>query len=669
MSGTSTLYPHLLQPLDLGFTTLKNRVLMGSMHTGLEEQRGGFDMLAEFYRLRAKGGVGLIVTGGIAPNRRGRLAPFAKKLTSKREAKQHHVITDAVHSEGGKIALQILHAGRYGYHPFCVAPSAIKSPISPFKPRALSSRGIQKTIDHFARCAELSKLANYDGVEVMGSEGYFINQFIAAHTNKRKDEWGGEYANRMRLPLEIVKAVRQAVGPDFIIIYRLSMIDLIKDGSSWEEILELAKGIEEAGATIINTGIGWHEARVPTIATMVPRAAFTDVTKKIKPHLSIPVVTSNRINTPELAEELLSEDVCDMVSMARPLLADSDFVVKAEKGQSHMINTCIACNQACLDLVFQNKKASCLVNPIAGNETKIKLARTDSPKTIAVVGAGPAGLAFAVYAASRGHHVSLFEKATEIGGQFNYAKQIPGKEEFHETLRYFTNQLAQLKVDVRLGVKATVDNLAPFEEVVIATGIVPRELNLPGIDHPKVLSYLDVLKDHKGVGKRVAIIGAGGIGFDVAEFLTHQQNEDFYRTWGVDLTMTSRGGLTTAKPMSSPRDVYLLQRKKERLGKRLGKTTGWVHRQTLKHKNVKMMPGVNYERIDDKGLHISIDGKEKILEVDNVVVCAGQLSLKDLEAPLIEQGKKVHLIGGAFEALELDARAAMMQAAKLADAV
>jgi 2,4-dienoyl-CoA reductase (NADPH2) len=665
----NTPFKSIFQPLDLGFTQLKNRLLMGSMHTGLEEDKDGLKRLASFYRERALGGAGLIVTGGFAPNRAGRLAPFAAKLTNNKEQHQHELVTQTVHEAGGKIALQILHAGRYGYHPFVVAPSKIKSPISPFKPWEMSKRRINKTIKHFARCARLAQRAGYDGVEIMGSEGYLINQFIVTHTNHRKDEWGGSYANRIRFPIEVVRSVREAVGKDFIIIYRLSMLDLVAEGSNWQEVVTLAKEIEQAGASIINTGIGWHEARIPTIATMVPPAAFTPITKRLKSEISIPVITSNRINTPELANEILESGVADMISMARPFLADSHFAEKARLGESKAINVCIACNQACLDRVFVNKPASCLVNPRACNETELVYETTHQPKSLAVVGSGPAGLAFAATAAERGHQVTLFEKADKIGGQFNLAKHIPGKEDFQHTLNYFDYQLKKFKVDVRLNTEANSELLQDFDEIILASGIKPRNPDIPGIDHEKVVSYIDVITGKKPVGNRVAIIGAGGIGFDVAEFLTHEHGiskDQFYNEWGIDLQGQNRGGLTTPQITPSPREVYLLQRKKEKMGKRLGKTTGWIHRSSLKHKKVKMIPGVSYERIDDQGLHILLDDKPQILEVDTVVICAGQNELKDLYDPLKMEGKTVHLIGGSFKALELDARHAIDQACRLA---
>lgn len=665
----NTPFKRLFQPLDLGFTQIKNRLLMGSMHTGLEEDKESLTRLAEFYRERALGGAGLIVTGGFAPNRAGRLAPFAAKLTNSKEQHRHELVTHTVHEAGGKIALQILHAGRYGYHPFIVAPSGIKSPISPFKPWVMSQWRIKKTIKHFARCARLAQLAGYDGVEIMGSEGYLINQFIVSHTNHRTDEWGGSYERRIRFPTEIVRSVREAVGEQFIIIYRLSMLDLIAQGSSWEEVVILAKAIEQAGATIINTGIGWHEARVPTIGTMVPAAAFTHITKQLKPEISIPVITSNRINTPELANQLLEEGVADMISMARPFLADSHFAHKAKAGDSNAINICIACNQACLDRVFVNKSASCLVNPRACNETELVYQTVSHPKSLAVVGSGPAGLAFAAVAAERGHKVTVFEKGDCLGGQFNLAKRIPGKEDFHYTLNYFNYQLKKYNVDVRLNTEATVDMLLDFDEVVLATGIKPRTPDIKGIEHEKVVSYIDVITGKRAVGERVAIIGAGGIGFDVAELLTHEAHESkeqFYDEWGIDINGEHRGGLKPPSITPSPREVYLLQRKKEKMGQRLGKTTGWIHRLSLKHKKVKMISGVSYEAIDDQGLHLLIDGKPQILPVDTIVICAGQTELKELFEPLKQQGKPVHLVGGAYKALELDARHAIDQACRLA---
>lgn len=666
----NTPFKTLFQPLDLGFTKLKNRILMGSMHTGLEEDKAGLQRLAAFYRERAQGGAGLIVTGGFAPNRAGRLAPFAAKLTSSSEQARHEIVTQQVHEAGGKIALQILHAGRYGYHPFLVAPSSIKSPISPFKPWTMSKRRIHKTINHFARCAKLAQGAGYDGVEIMGSEGYLINEFIVTHTNHRQDEWGGTFANRIRFPIEIVRAVREAVGEHFIIIYRLSMLDLIAEGSSWEEVVQLAKAIEAAGATIINTGIGWHEARIPTIATMVPAAAFTDVTKRLKSEIKIPLITSNRINTPELANKLLEEGAADMVSMARPFLADSHFAEKARLGEPDAINVCIACNQACLDQVFVNKQASCLVNPRACYETELVYETTDKPRRIAVVGSGPAGMAFAAIAAKRGHKVTIFEKSESLGGQFNLAKSIPGKEEFQHTLNYFNYQLNKYQVELRFNTEANVENLSDFDEIILATGIKPRTPAIPGIDNEKVISYVDLLQGKKTAGQRVAIIGAGGIGFDVAEWLTHASTEHprehFYNEWGIDLKVEHRGGLKPPSFKPSDREVYLLQRKKQKPGQGLGKTTGWIHRLSLKHRKVKMMSGVSYERIDDEGLHIRIEDKIQCLPVDSVIICAGQEELRDLYDPLKELGKSVHLIGGAYKAMELDARHAIDQACRLA---
>lgn len=659
----------LFQPLDLGFTQLKNRLLMGSMHTGLEEDKDNLNRLAQFYRERALGGAALIVTGGFAPNRSGRLAPFSAKLTNSKEQQKHELVTHTVHEAGGKIALQILHAGRYGFHPFVVAPSRIKSPISPFKPWAMSNRRIKKTIQHFARCARLAQSAGYDGVEIMGSEGYLINQFIVTHTNQRSDEWGGSYENRIRFPIEVVRAVRAAAGEKFIIIYRLSMLDLIADGSNWEEVVLLAKAIEDAGATIINTGIGWHEARIPTIATMVPAAAFTHITQHLKPEVTIPVITSNRINTPEIANDIIAAGIADMVSLARPFLADPLFAEKAKLGESRAINVCIACNQACLDRVFVNKTASCLVNPRACNETELLYQQVHQAKNIAVVGSGPAGLAFAATAAERGHQVTLFEKSDGLGGQFNMAKRIPGKEEFQHTLDYFAYQLQKYKVTVHLNTAATTELLKDFDEIVLASGVTPRVLDIKGIDNPMVVSYSDVIYGKKQVGQRVAIIGAGGIGFDVAEFLTYEQHtskEQFYNEWGIDVTGKYRGGIKEPRLSPSPREVYLLQRKKEKMGNRLGKTTGWIHRLSLKHKNVKMISGVAYDFIDEVGLHIIVDDKPQLLAVDTIVVCAGQMELKDLFEPLKTMDKSVHLVGGAYKALELDARHAIDQACRLA---
>ena len=675
----SAAFPRLLAPLDLGFTTLANRVLMGSMHTGLEDRRRDFPKLAAYFAERARGGVGLMVTGGFAPNIEGWLTPFGSTLASSAAARAHRPIPQAVHAEGGKIALQILHAGRYGYSPLSVGPSALKSPITPFKPRELSAAGVERQVRAFVRCAALAREAGYDGVEVMGSEGYFINEFLAARTNRRTDGWGGSYENRMRLPVEIVRRIREKVGRDFILIYRLSMLDLVPGGSSWDEVVALAKAVERAGATIINTGIGWHEARVPTIATSVPRAAFAWVTKRMKGEVSIPLCTTNRINDPAVAERILAEGSADMVSLARPLLADAQFVRKAAEGRAEEINTCIACNQACLDHVFSRRAATCLVNPRAGRETELNWRRAESPKRIAVVGAGPAGLACATVLAERGHEVELFDSAGEIGGQFNMAKRIPGKEEFHETLRYFARRIAITGVRLRLGRRVTAGELRSggFAEVVLATGVAPRDPRIPGQDDPRVLSYIDVLRDAKPVGARVAVVGAGGIGFDVAEFLVHDGHspsldlEAWRREWGVGDPWAARGGVEGVKPEPSPpaRQVTLLQRKKTRPGAGLGKTTGWIHRAALKMKRVEMLAGVNYEGVVPKGLAISFGEKREdatVLEVDSIVLCAGQEPQRELEAPLREAGVSVHLIGGAALAAELDAKRAIDEGTRLA---
>lgn len=671
----SNKYPHLLSELDLGFTTLKNRVLMGSMHTNLEEANNGFNKLARFYAERAKGGVGLIVTGGIAPNWEGWLKPFAERMTNRSHVKKHKIVTDAVHAEGGKIAMQVLHAGRYAYHPLSVAPSRIQAPINPFKPRELSTWGVKRTINDFADSSALAREAGYDGVEIMGSEGYLINQFLVTHTNQRTDKYGGSYENRMRFPIEIVRKAREKVGKDFIIIYRLSMLDLIEDGSTWEEIVQLAKEIEKAGATIINTGIGWHEARIPTIATSVPRAGFSWVTQKLKGEVSIPLCTSNRINMPSVAEQVLADGCADMVSMARPFLADENWVQKAMDDKEEEINTCIACNQACLDHTFSNKQASCLVNPRACYETEINYEPTSTKKKIAVVGAGPAGLTFAHIAASRGHAITLFDAEKETGGQFNMAKRIPGKEEFYEALRYLNKQLEINKVDVQLGKRVTENDLKNFDEVVIATGITPRHINIEGINHPKVLSYIDVLKNNAKVGKRVAVIGAGGIGFDVSEFITHEgesltlNREAWLKEWGVDRNNEVRGGVDGIKQQIHPaaREVTMFQRTDGKMGAKLGKTTGWIHRTTLKMKKVKMVSGVEYTKIDDQGLHYIDKNKQaQVFECDTVIICAGQISQRELEQPLKDLGKTYHIIGGAFQAGELDAKRAIDQAARLA---
>jgi 2,4-dienoyl-CoA reductase (NADPH2) len=670
-------YPHLLAPLDLGFTTLKNRVLMGSMHTGLEDGNK-HDRLAAYFAERARGDVGLIVTGGYAPNRAGWVKPFAGKLTTRGEAAKHSEVTRAVHDEGGKIAMQILHAGRYAYHPISVAPSRVRSPITPFTPRELSTAGVEKQIRDFVRCATLAREAGYDGVEVMGSEGYFINEFLVTHTNQRTDQWGGDYAQRMRLPVEIVERTREAVGKDFIIIYRLSMIDLIPDGSSWEETVMLAKAIEAAGTTIINTGIGWHEARVPTIATSVPRGAFTWVTKKMKQEVTIPLVTSNRINLPSTAEQILADGCGDMVSMARPLLADPEFVLKAREDRADEINVCIACNQACLDHTFANKMTTCLVNPRACYETELNYIKTKASRRFAVVGSGPAGISAALVLAERGHEVDLYDAAAEIGGQLNMAKVIPGKEEFYEMLKYFTRQIELLGVNVHLNTRVSAEDLASkkYDDVIVATGVTPRDPKIEGQDHPKVLDYIDVLRHRVAVGERVAIIGAGGIGFDVAEFLLHDGHsptldlDEWLAEWGVVDPSAARGGLATERKQPTPaREITLLQRKAGKHGAKLGKTTGWIHRAVLKMNNVQMIAGVNYERIGDEGLLISYGDKRENptwLDVDNIVMCAGQVPLRELEEPLQASGIKTHVIGGADVASELDAKRAINQGSRLA---
>ncbi|MEL6840400.1 MAG: NADPH-dependent 2,4-dienoyl-CoA reductase [Pseudomonadota bacterium] len=670
-----TQYPHLLAPLDLGFTTLKNRVLMGSMHTGLEETKD-WNRVAEFYAARARGEVALMVTGGMAPNAEGGVFPGAAGLYTDQDIANHKIVTDRVHDADGKIAMQILHAGRYAYAPNCVAPSAIKSPISPFPPKELDEDGIEKQIADIVTAATRAQEAGYDGVEVMGSEGYFINQFLVTHTNKRTDRWGGTYENRMRLPVEIVRRVRAAVGTDFIVIYRLSMIDLVPNGSTWEEVVQLAKAIEDAGATILNTGIGWHEARIPTIATSVPRRAFTWVTKKLMGEVQIPIITSNRINMPEVGENVLADGCADMVSMARPFLADADFVAKAAAGKADQIAPCIACNQACLDHTFSGKLSSCLVNPRACHETELTIEPADKKKKIAVVGAGPAGLSAAMTAAERGHDVTMFDKADEIGGQLNMAKQVPGKEEFWGLVDYYRTMVAKAGITLQLATTATPDLLADFDDIIIATGVAPRDPEIPGQDGPNVLSYIDVLRGKKKVGKSVAIIGAGGIGFDVAEYLVTDDSstenlEEWLQEWGVGDPAETRGGLRPEgpKPDAPAREVTLLQRKSEKLGKRLGKTTGWIHRAGLQMKNVQMIGGVNYERIDAQGLHVSMgDAREnpKVISADTIVLCAGQVPERSLADALIDAGRKVHVIGGADVAAELDAKRAIDQGTRLA---
>ena len=667
-------YPKLLSPLDLGFTTLPNRVIMGSMHVGLEEVKDGFNRMAAFYAERARGGVGLIVTGGIAPNDRGRPMPGGARLTTEAEAEKHRVVTDAVHSAGGKIAMQILHFGRYAYHQDLVAPSALQAPINPMKPKALSTEEVYQTVDDFVRCAALAQSAGYDGVEIMGSEGYLLNEFIAARTNQRDDEWGGSYHNRMRFPVEIVRRTRERVGPNFIIIFRLSMLDLVEGGSTLPEVVELAQALEKAGASILNTGIGWHEARIPTIATKVPRAAWAWVTRQLKGKVGIPLVATNRINTPEVAEQLLADGYCDLISMARPFLADPEFVNKAAQGRADEINTCIGCNQACLDHTFGGKVTSCLVNPRACHETLLNITPVKQREKIAVVGAGPAGLAFATTAAQRGLDVTLFDTAPEIGGQFNIAKQVPGKEEFYETLRYFGKQIETTGVTLKLGTRVAAADLiaAGFKQVVLATGVRPRTPPIEGINHPKVLGYLDVLRDKKPVGQKVALIGAGGIGFDTAEFLLHsgvspsQSPLKFFAEWGVDTTYAERGGLKAAHIEPSGRKLWLLQRKTSKVGDGLGKTTGWIHRTSLKNRAVEMLAGVTYRKIDDAGLHITVGERELTLPVDNVVICAGQEPQRELQAALQAAGVTTHLIGGADVAEELDAKRAIKQGTELA---
>ncbi len=670
-------YPHLLSPLDLGFTTLRNRVLMGSMHTGLEDVEGGFERMAQFYAERARGGVGLIVTGGISPNEAGKVHPHGSIMQTSEEAALHKPVTQRVHEHDGKIVMQILHTGRYGYHKAAVGPSEQRAPINVIRPHKLTHEEVLATIDDFARCAALAREAGYDGVEIMGSEGYLINQFVTARTNDRDDDWGGSFDKRIRFPVEVVKAVREKAGKDFIIVYRLSMLELVEDGTNVDQAITLAKAIEAAGADIINTGIGWHEARIPTIAMMVPRAAFTWVTAQVKPHVKVPLCTSNRINMPDVAEAVLARGDADMVSMARPFLADADFVAKAAGGRVDEINTCIACNQACLDHAFENKVASCLVNPRACHETELNYNPTQNKKKIAVVGAGPGGLAASTVAAERGHDVTLFDAADDVGGQLHIARRIPGKEEFNETLRYFRTLIKKFNVNVQLGKMVSAQELidGKFDEVILATGVTPRIPSIPGIDHAKVLTYIDVVLKGKPVGKKVAVIGAGGIGFDVSVFLTDngeetwKDKEAFADEWGIDMSIQNDGGLKEREEQKPARQVTLLKRSKNKFGATLGKTTGWIHRATIKDRNVEQIGGVTYEKIDDQGLHISVKGETKVIDVDNVVLCAGQTPRRDLLDDLKNAGVSTHLIGGADEAAELDAKRAIDQGSRLAAAL